>query len=218
MRVLVTGGCGFIGSAVVRHLINDTDHEVINVDKMTYAATEGSVAEIADNERYHHLKIDICDGAAVEAAFLDHQPDAVMHLAAESHVDRSIDGPEQFLQTNVVGTMLLLQAPRNITATRTDGGVDFRLLLVSTDEVFGALAQGDEPFTESTPYSPSLAVLGLQGIRRSPRPSVGGDLRPPCADYQLLEQLWAVPLPRKADPARDTQGDRRTAATGLRNG
>ena len=94
MRVLVTGGCGFIGSAVVRHLINDTDHEVINVDKMTYAATEGSIAEVSDNERYRHLKIDICDGAAVEAAFLDHQPDAVMHLAAESHVDRSIEGPE----------------------------------------------------------------------------------------------------------------------------
>ena len=154
MRVLVTGGCGFIGSAVVRHLINDTDHEVINVDKMTYAATEGSVAEVADNERYHHLKIDICDGAAVEAAFLDHQPDAVMHLAAESHVDRSIDGPEQFLQTNVVGTMHLLQAARNLMATRADGGADFRFLLVSTDEVFGALAHGDEPFTESTSYLP----------------------------------------------------------------
>ena len=154
MRVLVTGGCGFIGSAVVRHLINDTDHEVINVDKMTYAATEGSVGEVADNERYRHLKIDICDAAAVEAAFVDHQPDAVMHLAAESHVDRSIDGPEQFLQTNVVGTMHLLQAARNLMATRADGGADFRFLLVSTDEVFGALAHGDEPFTESTPYSP----------------------------------------------------------------
>ena len=154
MRVLVTGGCGFIGSAVVRHLINDTDHEVINVDKMTYAATEGSVGEVADNERYRHLKIDICDAVAVEAAFVDYQPDAVMHLAAESHVDRSIDGPEQFLQTNVVGTMHLLQAARNLMTTRADGGADFRFLLVSTDEVFGALAQGDEPFTESTPYSP----------------------------------------------------------------
>ena len=154
MRVLVTGGCGFIGSAVVRHLINDTDHEVINVDKMTYAATEGSVAEIADNERYHHLKIDICDGAAVEAAFLDHQPDAVMHLAAESHVDRSIDGPEQFLQTNIVGTLHLLQAARSLMLARPGGGAGFRFLHVSTDEVFGALAHGDEPFTESTPYLP----------------------------------------------------------------
>ncbi|MAH11511.1 MAG: dTDP-glucose 4,6-dehydratase [Acidimicrobiaceae bacterium] len=154
MRVLVTGGCGFIGSAVVRHLINDTDHEVINVDKMTYAATEGSVAEVADNERYHHLKIDICDGAAVEAVFLDHQPDAVMHLAAESHVDRSIDGPEQFLQTNIVGTLHLLQAARSLMLARPDGGAGFRFLHVSTDEVFGALAHGDEPFTESTSYLP----------------------------------------------------------------
>lgn len=154
MRVLVTGGCGFIGSAVVRHLINDTDHEVVNVDKMTYAATEGSVAEVADNERYRHLKIDICDGAAVEAAFLDHQPDAVMHLAAESHVDRSIDGPEKSLQTNIVGTMHLLQAARSLMLARPDGGAGFRFLHVSTDEVFGALAHDDEPFTESMPYSP----------------------------------------------------------------
>ena len=154
MRILVTGGCGFIGSAVVRHLITDTDHEVVNIDRMTYAATEGSVTAVADNERYRHLEIDICDAAAVEAAFADHQPDAVMHLAAESHVDRSIDGPEQFLQTNVVGTMNLLQAARSLMATRADGGVDFRFLHVSTDEVFGALAHDDDPFTESTPYSP----------------------------------------------------------------
>ena len=154
MRILVTGGCGFIGSAVVRHLIENTDHEVINVDKMTYAATHGSVAAVADDERYRHLEIDICDAAAVEAAFVDHQPDAVMHLAAESHVDRSIDGPEQFLQTNIVGTMHLLQAARNLMSARADGGVDFRFLHVSTDEVFGALAHDDDPFTEATPYSP----------------------------------------------------------------
>ena len=121
---------------------------------MTYAATEGSIAEVSDNERYRHLKIDICDGAAVEAAFLDHQPDAVMHLAAESHVDRSIDGPEQFLQTNIVGTLHLLQAARSLMLARPDGGAGFRFLHVSTDEVFGALAHGDEPFTESTPYLP----------------------------------------------------------------
>lgn len=154
MRILVTGGCGFIGSAVVRHLINDTGHDVINVDKMTYAATKGSVDEVAVNERYRHLEIDICDGPAVDTAFVDYQPDAVMHLAAESHVDRSIDGPEQFLQTNVVGTMHLLQAARNLMASRPDGDADFRFLLVSTDEVFGALADDDDPFTESTLYSP----------------------------------------------------------------
>ena len=154
MRILVTGGCGFIGSAVVRHLIDNTDHEVINLDKMTYAATEGSVAAVADNDRYQHLTIDICDSNAVDTAFLDHQPDAVMHLAAESHVDRSIDGPEQFLQTNVVGTMHLLQASRNLMATRSASGADFRFLHVSTDEVFGALTHDDDPFTESTPYAP----------------------------------------------------------------
>jgi len=154
MRILVTGGCGFIGSAVVRHLIERTDHEVINVDSMTYAATEGSVASVADNERYHHLQIDIRDAGAVTAAFADHRPAAVMHLAAESHVDRSIDGPEQFLYTNVIGTMNLLQAARELTGARPDGGADFRFLHVSTDEVFGSLAHDEAPFTEHTPYSP----------------------------------------------------------------
>ena len=154
MRVLVTGGCGFIGSAVVRHLIDNTNYEVVNVDKMTYAATSESVESVASNERYTQLKIDICNGAAVQAAFVDHQPDAVMHLAAESHVDRSIDGPEQFLQTNIVGTMHLLQAARELMHYRSDGGAHFRFLHVSTDEVFGALTTDDDPFTESTPYSP----------------------------------------------------------------
>ena len=154
MKVLVTGGCGFIGSAVVRHLIETTDHDVVNIDKMNYAATHGSVASVAADERYRHLEIDICDAEAVEAVFVDHQPDAVMHLAAESHVDRSIDGPEQFLQTNIIGTMHLLQAARNLMSSRADGGVDFRFLHVSTDEVFGALSQEDSPFTEATPYSP----------------------------------------------------------------
>jgi len=154
VRILVTGGCGFIGSAVVRHLIEETEHEVVNVDTMTYAATEGSVASVAGDERYRHLEIDIRDAEAVEAAFVDHQPDAVMHLAAESHVDRSIDGPEEFLLTNIVGTMQLLQASRRLMATRSDGGVDFRFLHVSTDEVFGDLEHDADPFDESTPYNP----------------------------------------------------------------
>ncbi|MDG2026335.1 MAG: dTDP-glucose 4,6-dehydratase [Acidimicrobiales bacterium] len=151
MRILVTGGCGFIGSAVVRHLVNDTQHEVINVDKMTYAATLGSVQTVAGSDRYLHLETDICNREHVEEIFNEHRPDAVMHLAAESHVDRSIDGPEQFLQTNVVGTMHLLQAARNRMGASDS---EFRFLHVSTDEVFGALAHDDAPFTESTPYSP----------------------------------------------------------------
>ncbi|MEM8704828.1 MAG: dTDP-glucose 4,6-dehydratase [Actinomycetota bacterium] len=154
MRVLVTGGCGFIGSAVVRHLITATEHEVVNLDAMTYAATLGSVASVADDERYRHLEIDINDADAITAAVLDHRPDAVMHLAAESHVDRSIDGPEQFLRTNVTGTMNLLQAARRLMLERPDGGAEFRFLHVSTDEVFGALGHDDAPFTESTPYNP----------------------------------------------------------------
>lgn len=154
MRVLVTGGCGFIGSAVVRHLIQETEHEVINIDLMTYAATEGSVMSVANDERYRHLAIDIRDSEAVDAAFLDHQPEAVMHLAAESHVDRSIDGPEEFVFTNVVGTMQLLQASRRLMATRSDDGASFRFLHVSTDEVFGDLGHDTEPFDEATPYNP----------------------------------------------------------------
>lgn len=154
MRVLVTGGCGFIGSAVVRHLIQETEHEVINIDLMTYAATEGSVMSVANDERYRHLAIDIRDPEAVDAAFLDHQPEAVMHLAAESHVDRSIDGPEEFVFTNIVGTMQLLQASRRLMATRSDDGASFRFLHVSTDEVFGDLGHDTEPFDEATPYNP----------------------------------------------------------------
>jgi len=171
VRILVTGGCGFIGSAVVRHLIEETEHEVVNVDTMTYAATEGSVASVAGDERYRHLEIDIRDADAVEAAFVDHQPDAVMHLAAESHVDRSIDGPEEFLLTNIVGTMQLLQASRRLMATRSDGGVDFRFLHVSTDEVFGDLDHDADPFDESTPYNPrspySASKAGVISLTRS---------------------------------------------------
>lgn len=155
MRVLVTGGCGFIGSALVRHLIADTDHTVCNLDVMTYAATEGSTAAVAGDPRYSFVRADIRDADAVAAVFADFGPDAVMHLAAESHVDRSIDGPDEFLQTNVIGTMNLLQAARAHVAGLDDRAREaFRFLHVSTDEVFGALAPDDPPFTETTPYSP----------------------------------------------------------------
>ena len=149
MRILVTGGCGFIGSAVVRHLIAETDHQVINVDAMTYAATEGSTAMVAADPRYTFVRADIADEDQVEAVFAQHRPDAVMHLAAESHVDRSIDAPGVFLQTNVMGTMHLLQAARRANQDR-----QIRFLHVSTDEVFGSLSLDAEPFQVSTPYSP----------------------------------------------------------------
>jgi dTDP-glucose 4,6-dehydratase len=155
MRVLVTGGLGFIGSAVVRLLIGETEHQVLNVDKVTYAANPASVKEVASNPRYRFAKADIADGAAMRGLFAEFRPDAVLHLAAESHVDRSIDGPAAFITTNIVGTFELLEA-----ATAYWRGLDrdtaqrFRLLHVSTDEVFGSLEPADSPFNELTPYSP----------------------------------------------------------------
>ena len=112
MQILVTGGAGFIGSVVIRHIISDTQHFAVNVDKLTYAGNLDSLASVASSKRYAFEKVDICDGAAVNAVFAKHQPDAVMHLAAESHVDRSIDGPGEFIQTNIVGTYTLLEAAR----------------------------------------------------------------------------------------------------------
>ncbi|GBQ63118.1 dTDP-glucose 4,6-dehydratase [Ameyamaea chiangmaiensis NBRC 103196] len=155
MRILVTGGCGFIGSAVVRHLMTATNHTVINVDCMTYAASEETVAAVAGNERYHFVKANIVNGAEIDRIFEQHQPDAVMHLAAESHVDRSIDGPGVFIQTNVVGTYTLLESARRYwSALPGDRRDAFRFHHISTDEVFGALEHGDPPFTETTPYDP----------------------------------------------------------------
>ncbi len=156
MRIAVTGGLGFIGSAVIRHLLSAGGPEpvhVLNIDKMTYAATTGSVAAVADSPFYQHVNIDIADGPALADAFNRFEPDAVIHLAAETHVDRSIDGPDAFVRTNVVGTYELLQAARR-EAERRNVLDDFRFLHVSTDEVFGALAVDDEPFSETTAYDP----------------------------------------------------------------
>lgn len=153
MRILLTGGLGFIGSSVIRRLISDTSHSVLNVDKVTYAATQGSVQSVAESERYEFAQVDITDGAALAKTFADYRPDAVMHLAAESHVDRSIDGPGEFIQSNIVGTFEMLQATR--TYATAAGTMDtFRFLHISTDEVFGALGPDSEPFNEQTPYDP----------------------------------------------------------------
>ena len=155
MRILVTGGCGFIGSAVIRHLIRTTDHAVVNVDKMTYAASEDALEEARSHPRHQLLRADITDAGAMRDIFATHRPDAVMHLAAESHVDRSIDGPAPFIHTNVVGTFVLLDAARAYWA-RLDREAQrrFRFHHISTDEVFGALGPDDPPFTETTPYDP----------------------------------------------------------------
>jgi dTDP-glucose 4,6-dehydratase len=155
MKLLLTGGCGFIGSAVVRHLIRASDHVVVNVDKMTYAASEDALEEALHHPRYIHVRADIADAAAMRQVFATHQPDAVMHLAAESHVDRSIDGPAPFIQSNVVGTFILLEAAREYWAVLDAAAkASFKFHHVSTDEVFGALGHGDPPFTETTPYDP----------------------------------------------------------------
>jgi dTDP-glucose 4,6-dehydratase len=155
MRLLVTGGCGFIGSAVVRHIIRNTDHSVVNVDVMTYAASEDALEEARTSNRHQLIRADIADNAAMREIFTAHAPDAVMHLAAESHVDRSIDGPGDFMRTNIMGTFSLLEAARGYYATLTgEKRAGFRFHHVSTDEVFGALKETDPPFCETTPYDP----------------------------------------------------------------
>ena len=155
MRILLTGGCGFIGSAVIRHIIRTTDHTVVNVDKMTYAASEDALEDARHSNRHTLVRADVTDAAAMEQVFATHRPDAVMHLAAESHVDRSIDGPAPFIHTNVVGTFVLLNAARAHWATLDAAAKQaFRFHHISTDEVFGALGPNDPPFTETTPYDP----------------------------------------------------------------
>lgn len=162
MKILVTGGAGFIGSAVIRHIIQNTQDSVINVDKLTYAGNLESLADVDKSERYAFEQVDICNRAELDRVFATYQPDAVMHLAAESHVDRSITGPVDFIQTNIVGTYTLLEAAReywNILEEKRK--IAFRFHHISTDEVYGDLPYPDETtgdlqsFTENTPYAPS---------------------------------------------------------------
>ncbi|HHU0689561.1 dTDP-glucose 4,6-dehydratase [Citrobacter sp. Marseille-Q3906] len=164
MKILVTGGAGFIGSAVVRHIIKNTQDAVVNVDKLTYAGNLESLAEVNESSRYHFEHADICDKTAMERIFATHKPDAVMHLAAESHVDRSITGPADFIETNIVGTYVLLESARAYWSTMdVEMKSAFRFHHISTDEVYGDLPHPDEVasgtelpmFTEKTPYAPS---------------------------------------------------------------
>lgn len=155
-KILITGGAGFIGSAVVRHIINNTTDSVVVVDKLTYAGNLASLAPVAQSERFAFEQVDICDRQALDRVFAQHQPDLVMHLAAESHVDRSIDGPAAFIETNIVGTYTLLEATRawwNQLETAKKNA--FRFHHISTDEVYGDLHGSDDFFTETTPYAPS---------------------------------------------------------------
>lgn len=156
MKFLITGGAGFIGSAVIRYLINDLGHEVVNLDKLTYAGNLESLTEVADSPNYQFEKVDICDLESLGRVFNHHKPDKVMHLAAESHVDRSIDGPAEFIQTNIVGTYVMLDVARRYWSKLSEPKKhEFRFHHVSTDEVYGDLEDTYDLFIESTPYAPS---------------------------------------------------------------
>ena len=156
MKILVTGGAGFIGSAVVRWIINQTKYDVVNLDKLTYAGNLGSLSDVDNSQSYSHEQVDICDAKTLDRVFKQHRPDCVMHLAAESHVDRSIDGPADFINTNIVGTFNLLEAARHycemLDETKRE---QFRFHHISTDEVYGDLEGTEDLFTEETPYAPS---------------------------------------------------------------
>lgn len=155
-KIVITGGAGFIGSAVVRHIIENTQDSVVNVDKLTYAGNLESLESVENNPRYAFEYVDICDGKALARVFEQHQPDAVMHLAAESHVDRSIDGSAAFIETNIVGTYTLLETARTYWNGLSDEKkAAFRFHHISTDEVYGDLEGTDDLFTETTPYAPS---------------------------------------------------------------
>ncbi|QGF28667.1 dTDP-glucose 4,6-dehydratase [Pantoea eucalypti] len=155
-RFLITGGAGFIGSALVRFLIAETEHQVVVVDKLSYAGNLASLASVANSDRFCFEQVDICDRTALDEVFARHQADCVMHLAAESHVDRSIDGPAAFIETNIVGTWQLLEAARSYWQTLDDARKRaFLFHHISTDEVFGDLHDSQAYFTETTPYAPS---------------------------------------------------------------
>ncbi|WP_325892019.1 dTDP-glucose 4,6-dehydratase [Grimontia sp. NTOU-MAR1] len=156
MKILVTGGAGFIGSAVVRHIIENTKDSVVNLDKLTYAGNLESLSSVSDNARHAFEQVDICDRTELDRVFSQHQPDAVMHLAAESHVDRSIDGPATFIETNIIGSYNMLEAARQYWHTLdSDKKEGFRFHHISTDEVYGDLQATTDLFTEETSYEPS---------------------------------------------------------------
>ncbi len=156
MNIIVTGGAGFIGSALIRYIVGQGEHHVLNLDKLTYAGNLESIAAVADSDRYHFRQVDICQTQEITDIFDQFEPDIVIHLAAESHVDRSIDGPGEFIRTNIVGTFVLLDVARNYWSGLSGAKKDnFRFHYVSTDEVYGDLGHTQELFTEQTSYDPS---------------------------------------------------------------
>jgi len=156
LKILVTGGAGFIGSALVRYILDFTDFEVINIDKLTYAGNLSSLSSYSNNKRYMHFKVDIQDRTSLQKILFEHRPRFVMHLAAESHVDRSITGPKDFIDTNIMGTFTILETVREFYFSLSDSDKQlFRFHHISTDEVFGDLGPNDMPFNEEHPYAPS---------------------------------------------------------------
>ncbi len=217
MNVLVTGGAGFIGSALVRLLVQNGTANVSNVDKLTYAGNLDSLTAVDGSPRYGFAQSDICDAGAMTDLVNRLRPTAIVHLAAESHVDRSIDGPEAFLKTNLLGTGSLLQVALTYWQ-RLEGEerARFRFLHVSTDEVYGDLGASEELFRETTPYAPSSPYAATKAGSDHLVRAWGRTYGLPVVDHELLEQLRALPVPGEADPAHDPERAARQAAARLR--
>ena len=201
MKILVTGGAGFIGSNLVRLLVS-RGHQVLNIDKLTYAGNPHSLSDLQGNPNHQLLQADICDAEAMRKAFADFRPEWIMHLAAESHVDRSIDGPSEFIQTNIVGTYVLLQTAREYISTFNFPLSTFRFLHVSTDEVYGSLGE-QGLFTETTSYDPHSPYSASK--------AASDHLRAACHCYELLKQLRPLPISGKTHPGRHSQSSPRRA-------